>query len=189
MTGNITIHSEYDDTNPVLIRSDDLQHLQDSVVLCHNDLEPRNILVHPKELGNGTTSYFIAAIIDWEMSGFFPFSYEYVYKDLFLGNANLYFTWYTLFEEHGVPLVPMSPLPTSHASFMEAIELIQHSHDRGKEPMYALITKMWIAREDVVRQQPAGTGWLKKNGQRSKRIPEAEIDKLVDQILKERARK
>lgn len=189
VTGNITIHSEYDDTNPVLIRSDDLQHLQDSVVLCHNDLEPRNILVHPKELGNGTTSYFIAAIIDWEMSGFFPFSYEYVYKDLFLGNANLYFTWYTLFKEHGVPLVPMSPLPTSHASFMEAIELIQHSHDRGKEPMYALITKMWIAREDVVRQQPAGTGWLKKNGQRSKRIPEAEIDKLVDQILKERARK
>lgn len=55
-TGNITIHSEYDDINPVLIPSDDLQHLQDSVVLCHNDLEPRNILVRPKELDNGTTS-------------------------------------------------------------------------------------------------------------------------------------
>ena len=189
-TGNITIHSEYDDINPVLIPSDDLQHLQDSVVLCHNDLEPRNILVHPKELDNGTTSYFIAAIIDWEMSGFFPFSYEYVYKDLFLGNSNLYFTWYALFKEYGAPLVPMSrpPLPTSHALFMEAIELIHYSHDRGKQPMSGQITKKWIAREGVVRQQPAGRGWLKKDGQPSKRIPEAEMDKLVDQILKERAR-
>ena len=71
-TSNITIHSEHDDMNPVLIPSDDLQHLQDSVVFCHNDLEPRNILVRPKELANGTTSYFIAAIIDREMSGFFP---------------------------------------------------------------------------------------------------------------------
>ena len=61
-------HSEYDDINPVLISSNDLQQLQNSVVLCHNDLEPRNILVHPKELDNGTTSYFIAAFIDWEMS-------------------------------------------------------------------------------------------------------------------------
>ena len=121
-TGNITIHSEHDDMNPVLIPSDDLQHLQDSVVLCHNDLEPRNILVHPKELANGTTSYFIAAIINWEMSGFFPFSYEYVHKDLNLGCSNLYFTWYTLFKEYGAPLVLMSPLPTSHTSFMEAIE-------------------------------------------------------------------
>jgi hypothetical protein len=103
-TGNITIHSEHDDINPVLIPSDDLQHLQDSVVLCRNDLEPRNTLVHSKELANGTTSYSIAAIIDWEMSGFFPFSYEYIQKDLNLGNSNLYFTWYAWFKEHGAPL-------------------------------------------------------------------------------------
>ena len=54
--------------------------------------------------------------------------------------------------------------------------------------MSGRITKKWIAR-GVVRQQPAGTGWLKKDGQRSKRIPEAEMDSLIDQILKERARK
>jgi hypothetical protein len=75
----------------------------------------------------------LAAIVDWEMSGFFPFSYEYVYKDLSLGSSNLYFTWYALFKEHGAPLVPMSPLPMSHASFMEAIEL----NDK--------IRKKWIA--------------------------------------------
>jgi serine/threonine protein kinase len=188
-TGNITIHSKHDDINPVLIPSDDLQHLQDSVVLCHDDLEPRNILVQSKELANGTTSYFIAAIIDWEMSGFFPFSYEYVRKDLNLGNSNLYFTWYALFKEHGAPLVPMSPLPTSHASFMEAIELIHYSWEQGKQPMSCLITKKWIAREGVVRQQPAGTGWLKKDGRRSKRVSQAEMDEIVDQILKERAQK
>lgn len=188
-TCSITIHSEHDDMNPVIIPSGDLQHLQDSVVFCHNDLEPRNILVHPNELANGTTSYFIAAIINWEMSGFFLFSYEYVHKDLNLGCSNLYFTWYALFKEYGAPLVPMSPLPTSHALFMEAIEVTHYSWDRGKQPMSGCITKRWIVREDVVRQQPAGTGWLKKDGRWSKRIPQAEMDEIVDQILKERTHK
>ena len=83
----------------------------------------------------------------------------------------------------------MSPLPTSHASFMEAMEFTHYSGDREKHPMSGCITKRWIAREGVVRQQPAGTGWLKKDGRWSKRIPQAEMDEIVDQILKERAHK
>jgi len=42
--------------------------------------------------------------------------------------------------------------------------------------------------ESVVRQQPAGTGWLKKgeDGLPTKRISEAEVDEFVQQILEER---
>jgi len=51
-----------------------------------------------------------------------------------------------------------------------------------------LIAKRWIAKEGVVRQQPPGTGWLKKDdGVPSKRFSEAEMDEIVNQILKERA--
>lgn len=186
VTGGVIVQSEYDDMSPVLISCDNLQSLQDSVVLFHQDLEPRNILVNVKKLENGATRYNITAIIDWEMSGVFPFSYEYVYKDLFLGNANLYYTWYTLFKEHGAPLLPMSPLPAFHAQFMEAIELIHYSQDRGSRTMSSLITKKWIAREGVIRQQPAGTNWSKEGDRlQSKRIPDVEMNELVDQILKE----
>jgi hypothetical protein len=51
---------------------------------------------------------------------------------------------------------------------MEAIKLIHYSQDQGKPPMFSQITKKWIAREGVVQQQPAGMGWLKKDGQPSK---------------------
>jgi hypothetical protein len=114
-------------------------------------------------------------------------------KDLNLGNSNLYFTWYALFKEHGAPLVPMSSLPSSPSSFLEAIEFIHYSRDR---PIGGQIIKKWVAREGVVRQQPAGTGWFKKDIDdqlRSKRImlrmPQIEMDKFIDQILKEQGRK
>jgi hypothetical protein len=55
--------------------------------------------------------------------------------------------------------------------------------------MSGCITERWVAKEGVVRQQPAGTGWLKKDGRRSKRIPQAEMDEIVDQILEERVQK
>lgn len=59
--GGITIHSEYDDLSVVHIPNDDLQCLQQSIVLCHQDLEPRNILVHPHLSHDGSTEYQIVA--------------------------------------------------------------------------------------------------------------------------------
>ena len=54
--------------------------------------------------------------------------------------------------------------------------------------MSGRITKKWIAREGGTTAT-SWDGMVKKDGQRSKRIPEAEMDNLIDQILKERARK
>ncbi|KAK1971463.1 hypothetical protein LY78DRAFT_676876 [Colletotrichum sublineola] len=45
----------------------DPNELNDNIVLCHYDLEPRNILVTSNGLnGSGSPWYEIVAIIDWE---------------------------------------------------------------------------------------------------------------------------
>jgi thiamine kinase-like enzyme len=41
----------------------------DDFVLCHNDLGPQNILIHP-------VSFEIVGIIDWEFAGYFPQYFE-----------------------------------------------------------------------------------------------------------------
>ena len=74
----------------------DLESLQRDVVLYHNNLEPRNLLVRPVHIvsdgGVTVQRYDLAAIIDWEMAGFFPFAYEYVTKDALLGSSNTSFS-------------------------------------------------------------------------------------------------
>jgi hypothetical protein len=148
-------------------------------------LEPRNILVRPHLLHDGSTEYQIVAIIDWEMSGFFPFSYEYITKDFFLGNSNLYFSWYALFKERAAPMVPMTSLPRCHALFMEGINLIHYSRERERCTVPALITKKWLAMEGIVRKEPTGTGWMKQAGSpRSKRLSSAEMDMLEEEALR-----
>ncbi|KND90470.1 hypothetical protein TOPH_05005 [Tolypocladium ophioglossoides CBS 100239] len=42
---------------------------KDEFVLCHNDLGPQNIFVHPE-------TFQIVEIIDWEFAGFFPSDFE-----------------------------------------------------------------------------------------------------------------
>lgn len=42
------------------------------LVFCHNDLSANNVIVNPETLK-------IAAIIDWEYSGFFPPEFEVPY--------------------------------------------------------------------------------------------------------------
>ncbi|KAK4163105.1 hypothetical protein QBC43DRAFT_379592 [Cladorrhinum sp. PSN259] len=82
-----------------------LENIMASIVFCHNDLEPRNILV--KKTGDDKVGWYeLAAIIDWELAGFFPFAYEYGLKDTFLGSSNLLFSWYSLFKERAVALLP-----------------------------------------------------------------------------------
>ncbi|OQD77293.1 hypothetical protein PENDEC_c003G03631 [Penicillium decumbens] len=50
--GGLSIQSEYDDIGQIDLSHSDLDELQHRVVFCHNDLEPRNILVRNHPLGN-----------------------------------------------------------------------------------------------------------------------------------------
>jgi thiamine kinase-like enzyme len=65
---------------------------QQHIVFCHGDLEPRNILVQPSTSPHSLGSYEVAAIIDWEMAGFYSLGYEYVTKNSLLGLSNQSFS-------------------------------------------------------------------------------------------------
>ncbi|KAK4446582.1 hypothetical protein QBC34DRAFT_331477, partial [Podospora aff. communis PSN243] len=84
------------------LSSSDLDELMGTVGLCHNDLEPRNILVKKVETGHGGRRYELAAIIDWKKAGFFPSAYEYRLKDEYIGLDNMTFNimfWDTAYRQ------------------------------------------------------------------------------------------
>jgi hypothetical protein len=64
--GGLSIQSEYDDIGQIDLSHSDLDELQHCVVFCHNDLEPRNILVRKSSSGK----YKLTGVIDWERAGF-----------------------------------------------------------------------------------------------------------------------
>lgn len=86
--GGLKLETKFDDIPSVSMSEKDMFALQEAIVLCHNDLEPRNILVRAE---SPAVHYKVVAIIDWELAGFSPFVFESFYKDLVLGNANLDF--------------------------------------------------------------------------------------------------
>ncbi|KAL4914985.1 hypothetical protein BDW62DRAFT_204075 [Aspergillus aurantiobrunneus] len=118
--GGLDFSSQFADIHPVSISQDAFLSLQKSLVLCHNDLEPRNILVRAdgEHTRGQPTVYKAVAIIDWELAGFHPFAYEFFYKDLVLGSSNLYFQWYRAFKDMTAVLFP-DPLPDAQRSLME----------------------------------------------------------------------
>jgi hypothetical protein len=90
----LSIVSPYSELGHVELSAEDLA--RPSIIFCHADLEPRNILVQPC---SSPRSYKVVAIVDWECAGFYPLGYEYIEKDDSLGWSNLSFTWYSLFKQ------------------------------------------------------------------------------------------
>jgi hypothetical protein len=88
-------------------------------VLCHSDLERRNVLVRQTPCG-----YRLAAIVDWELSDIFPFTPGVAFKDISLGSSNLHFDWYTIYKSKTRALVA-----PGHASakLIQAVRLIVDS--------------------------------------------------------------
>lgn len=98
-----------DSGNIIRFSADQCAALEASRTICHNDLEPRNILVREAK-PNGDTKvhdfmYEVIAIVDWEMAGVYPFIYEYGLKDNELGSSNLMYSWYAMFKSYTLPLV------------------------------------------------------------------------------------
>ncbi|EYB25095.1 hypothetical protein FG05_08036 [Fusarium graminearum] len=94
---SFVVESQLENVNWVELTNADLDELQKHVVPCHDDLEPRNILI--KRDGTHSGKWHVAAVINWEMAGFFPFAYEYGHKDAQLGLSNLHFSYYAVFKE------------------------------------------------------------------------------------------
>lgn len=141
----------------------DIDDLQNNVVFCHNDLEPRNILVRETSpSGDKSPRYELAAIIDWEMAGFYPFAYEYSVKDIVLGSSNLSFNWYSLFKERTSHLLPRVD---GHTKLMKALRIIDESNKRTMTGNVGIrVQAKWMEREKVELSSDIREGWVLKAG-------------------------
>lgn len=123
----------------------DLDNLRHHAVFCHNDLEPRNILVKktsPTE--DKSPRYELAAIIDWEMAGFYPFTYEYGVKDTVLGFSNLFFSWYSLFKERTSYMLPRAEC---HIKLIKALRIINKSKKKSMTRNVGIrVQAKWVER-------------------------------------------
>ncbi|KAJ5950051.1 hypothetical protein N7454_001635 [Penicillium verhagenii] len=176
------LKSKYDDIGQIELSHSDLDELQRHVVFCHNDLEPRNILVRESPSGN----YELAGIIDWEMAGFFPFAYEYGLKDTILGSNNLYFSWYALFKKRASYLLPQTEC---HTKLIRAIRIIEKSKKRGMARNVGVqVQAKWIQREKVEESSDIREGWVRKPLEAGKIIQvftKEDMEELQNEVLKE----
>ncbi|KAJ6190532.1 hypothetical protein N7519_000553 [Penicillium mononematosum] len=175
----ITIQSAHEDIGQIDLSNSELDELQKHAVLCHNDLEPRNILVR-----KGSTKYELAGIIDWDMAGFFPFAYEYGYKDTVLGNSNLSFSWYTMFKNQSSYLLPRGEC---HTKLIKALRIIDHSTKRSREGKFSTVVQIrWLQREQVEESSDLRQGWVRKAGANPpKGFSKDDQTNLEEEVLKE----
>ncbi|KAJ5351933.1 hypothetical protein N7452_000907 [Penicillium brevicompactum] len=177
--GGLSIESEYDDIGQIDLSHSDLDELQHCVVFCHNDLEPRNILVRKSSSGK----YEVAGVIDWEMAGFFPFAYEYGVKDTSLGCENLYFSWYTMFKGKTSSLLPQTEC---HTKFIKAVRIIEKSKKKAMSRNVGVrVQQKWIQREKVEESSDIREGWIRKAGEKIQVFTKEDMQKLENEVLKE----
>ncbi|KAH8753034.1 hypothetical protein F5883DRAFT_470909, partial [Diaporthe sp. PMI_573] len=159
----IMIGSAFEDIGSVEFTHSELDDLQHHVVFCHNDLETRNILVRqtsPTE--DKSPRYELAAIIDWELAGFYPFAYEYGVKDTVLGSSNLSFSWYSLFKERTSHLLPRTE---GHTKLIKALRVIDESKKRSMARNVGIrVQAKWVERENVELSSDHRQGWVLKAG-------------------------
>lgn len=157
----IATRTAQDGTNTAELTQADLTALMANIVLCHNDLEPRNILVRKTDADNAG-EYKLAAIIDWEMAGFYPFSYEYGLKDTFLGSNNLYFGWYSLFKQRAAALLPAG---AAQEKLIQALAVIDHCNSQAMPRNVGVCyRKKWLQRERLVMSPERIRGWVREEG-------------------------
>jgi hypothetical protein len=64
---NLKVVSAYEDLGSIIIDKSEIVTWSEDAVFCHNDLTPRNIIIHSSIDHNGMFKYKLAGIIDWEL--------------------------------------------------------------------------------------------------------------------------
>ncbi|KAF9873053.1 hypothetical protein CkaCkLH20_09563 [Colletotrichum karsti] len=143
---------------------ENLAYLLDACALCHNDVEPRNIIIRPTQTDHGP-GYELIAITNFDSAGFFPFAYETVMKDLLLGQRNRIGSWYDLYKEVTHHLLYVNPdldNATSQEKLIKAVTLA----DIGQKQMQAFhvgnrVQMKWLEREGYHRGETAQEGFTR----------------------------
>lgn len=163
--GSITIKSRFKDIGQVKFTRQDLKDLQRSVVLCHNDLTPANILVRPaaSSKANGSKPrYEVASIIGWEDAAFTPYALEWAVQDCHLGYENISFSWYSMLRERTQHLLPKGD---AHTKLLKAVRIIEASAWKMSPRHFRpLVREKWMAVHGVQRSSDPRVGHSRKAG-------------------------
>ena len=158
---DISIRSNYEELGSMIIDRFDIDKWLTEAVLCHNDLNPRNLILRSVHSSDGKFKYTLAGIIDWELAGFYPPSYELSLQDTYLGCANRHVTFYMMLKERMTHLVPRS---SSQMVLLQATELIFRSQQRflsDGNNIGARMRKRFMERTKMIRDKDLYVGWTR----------------------------
>ena len=183
---DIRIQSNFEELGSTVINNSDIDKWPREAVLCHNDLTPRNLFLQSRPASDSKSKYKLAGIIDWELAGFYPASYELSLQDTYLSGSTRHVSFYLLLKEHMKNFVPRS---SSQIVLLQAMELIFESQQRlllDGTNIPAHIRKRFMENLKLVRDSDPYVGWTRspKDGP----FPEysrAVIQTLEDDVIKE----
>lgn len=125
----------------------ELEQVHGYAVICHNDIEPENIMVREEvDPATGAKQFALAAIINWDKAGVYPFAYEFALRD-FLFRPDRSFSWYRLFKSKTA--AALLPDELSTAKFIRAVWLILHAKCKGGQMGPELAGRMgetWVGK-------------------------------------------
>lgn len=123
---DVRIQTNFKNMKSIVISNSDIGKWSGESVLCHNDLTPRNLILRSGASADGKSNYRLAGIIDWELAGFYPPSYELSMQDTYF-SADRHVSFYLLPKEHMKNIVPRS---SSQIALVQAWRS-STSHNRG----------------------------------------------------------
>lgn len=172
---DVKIQSSFEDIGSIVINNSDIGKWPGESVLCHNDLAPRNLIVQSRASSDG--------IIDWELAGLYPPSYELSLQDEYLG-ADRHVSFYLLLKEHMKNIVPRS---SSQIALMQAMALIYESQQRllvNVNNISAQIRKKLMENSKLTRDNDPYVGWTRssQDGPLSE-FSSAAFQKLEDDLV------
>ncbi len=158
--GGVRVTSVHDEEDAVDFCPADLDALQRSTVLCHGNLEPRNILVQRVGGSDASPQFTLAGIIGWERAAFVPFAVEYGKKDAGLGKENSDFAWYSLFKQRSARLLPEEPVTDK---LLAALWLYDVACDADLPFNVRLhLQERWMQFHGIEQSPEIRVGWARK---------------------------
>lgn len=183
---DIRIQSSFKELGSIVIYNFDINKWPGEAVFCHNDLNPHNLILQSRVSLDGKSKYKLAGIIDWELAGFYPASYELSLQDTYLSGANRHISFYLLLKEQMKNFVPRS---SSQIMLLQAMELIFESRQRlllDGTNIPAHIRKRFMEKSKLTRDNDPYAGWTRSPHDGP--FPEysnADVQKLEDDVVEE----
>lgn len=133
---------------------------------------------------DGSSTYQLAAIIDWELAGFHPSSYQLSLQDAYLSGDNRRLSYYLLLKAGLREITPRSP---SQISLLRAIELIIESRQRklfSGRNIPAHILQRFREMLGLVRDEDPYIGWRRSNeGASVLDFTREDVQRLEDEVV------